>query len=89
MKANVRTLDGAISREITLPRVFGEEYRPDLIRKAVMALQSTRRQPHGTHPYAGIRSSAVGWGSGRGAVSCSPNQERFTCGKSTTGERRP
>ena len=66
MKANVRTLDGAVSREITLPPVFGEEYRPDLIRKAVMALQSTRRQPHGTHPYAGIRSSAVGWGSGRG-----------------------
>jgi large subunit ribosomal protein L4e len=33
----------------------------------VLALQSTRRQPHGTHPYAGIRSSAVGWGSGRGA----------------------
>ncbi len=66
MKANVRTLDGAVSREITLPRVFEEEYRPDLIRKAVMALQSTRRQPHGTHPYAGIRSSAVGWGSGRG-----------------------
>jgi len=66
MKANVRTLDGSVSREITLPPVFGEEYRPDLIRKAVMALQSTRRQPHGTHPYAGIRSSAVGWGSGRG-----------------------
>ena len=41
--------------------------RPDLIKKAVMALQSTRRQAHGTHPFAGIRSSAVGWGSGRGS----------------------
>ena len=48
------------------PRRFSEEYRPDLIRKAVIALQSTRRQPHGTYPYAGIESSAVGWGSGRG-----------------------
>ena len=48
------------------PQVFDEEYRPDLIRKAVISLQSSRRQPHGTHPYAGIRSSAVGWGSGRG-----------------------
>lgn len=47
--------------------MFTEEYRPDLIKKAVMALQSTRRQPHGTYPYAGICSSAVGWGSGRGS----------------------
>ena len=46
---------------------FEEEYRPDLIKRAVIALQSTRFQPHGTDPFAGIRSSAVGWGSGRGA----------------------
>ena len=66
MKAQVLQLDGAVSREITLPAVFNEEYRPDLIRKAVISQQSERRQPHGTDPYAGIRSSAVGWGSGRG-----------------------
>ncbi|MCX6694395.1 MAG: 50S ribosomal protein L4 [Methanomicrobiales archaeon] len=66
MKAQVRTLEGEVSREIILPDTFEEEYRPDLIRRAVVALQSTRWQPHGTHPYAGIRSSAVGWGSGRG-----------------------
>jgi large subunit ribosomal protein L4e len=66
MKAQVKTLDGNITREISLPAVFEEEYRPDLIKRAVIALQSTRRQPHGTDPYAGIRSSAVGWGSGRG-----------------------
>ena len=66
MKAYVKQLDGATSREITLPAVFNEEYRPDLIRKAVISQQSARRQPHGTDPFAGIRSSAVGWGSGRG-----------------------
>lgn len=66
MKAQVKTLDGNITREIPLPAVFEEEYRPDLIKRAVIALQSTRRQPHGTDPFAGIRSSAVGWGSGRG-----------------------
>jgi len=55
-----------MGRDIDLPTAFSEEYRPDLIRKAVIALQSTRRQPHGTYPYAGIQSSAVGWGSGRG-----------------------
>jgi large subunit ribosomal protein L4e len=67
MKAQVKTLDGGIARDIELPELFSEEYRPDLIKKAVMALQSTRRQPHGTNPYAGICSSAVGWGSGRGS----------------------
>jgi large subunit ribosomal protein L4e len=66
MKAQVKTLDGNIAHEIPLPAVFEEEYRPDLIKRAVIALQSTRRRPHGTDPYAGIRSSAVGWGSGRG-----------------------
>jgi large subunit ribosomal protein L4e len=66
MKAQVITIDGTMGRDIVLPPVFSEEYRPDLIRKAVIALQSTRRQPHGTYPYAGIESSAVGWGSGRG-----------------------
>jgi len=67
MKAQVRTLEGGIAKDIELPELFSEEYRPDLIKKAVMALQSTRRQAHGSHPYAGIRSSAVGWGSGRGS----------------------
>ena len=67
MKTQVKTLEGGITRDIDLPAIFTEEYRPDLIKKAVMALQSTRRQPHGTDPFAGIRSSAVGWGSGRGS----------------------
>ncbi|WAC05485.1 MAG: 50S ribosomal protein L4 [Methanoregula sp.] len=67
MKAQVKTIEGGVSRDIDLPVMFTEEFRPDLIKKAVMALQSTRRQPHGTYPYAGICSSAVGWGSGRGS----------------------
>jgi len=67
MKAQVKTLDGGIARDIELPALFSEEYRPDLIKKAVMALQSVRRQPHGSYPFAGICSSAVGWGSGRGS----------------------
>ncbi|MDI9633839.1 MAG: 50S ribosomal protein L4 [Methanolinea sp.] len=68
MKAQVLSLDGSVLREIDLPAVFEEEYRPDLIKKAVIALQSTRRQPHGTYPYAGILSSAHSWGSGRGVA---------------------
>jgi large subunit ribosomal protein L4e len=67
MKAQVKSLEGGVTKDIELPEIFSEDYRPDLIKKAVMALQSVRRQPHGTDPFAGIRSSAVGWGSGRGS----------------------
>jgi large subunit ribosomal protein L4e len=68
MKAQVRTLTGEIAHEIDLPEIFNEEYRPDLIKRAVLALQSTRFQPHGTNPYAGMRTSAESWGSGRGVA---------------------
>ncbi|MDG6257226.1 MAG: 50S ribosomal protein L4 [Methanomicrobiaceae archaeon] len=68
MKAQVRALDGTIARGIDLPAVFEEEYRPDLIKKAVLALQSTRYQPHGTDPFAGMKTSAESWGSGRGVA---------------------
>ncbi|NYT04963.1 MAG: 50S ribosomal protein L4 [Methanomicrobiales archaeon] len=68
MKAQVKSLDGRNVREVELPAVFSEEFRPDLIKRAVLALQSTRYQPHGTNPYAGIRTSAESWGSGRGVA---------------------
>ncbi|MDD3573799.1 50S ribosomal protein L4 [Methanospirillum sp.] len=66
MKAQVLTLTGTVAHEIELPPVFSSEYRPDLIKKAVIAQQSRRYQPHGTYVFAGINTSAVGWGSGRG-----------------------
>jgi large subunit ribosomal protein L4e len=68
MKAQVRKINGEIEGEIELPIVFEEEYRPDLIKRAVLALQSTRYQPQGTDVYAGLRTSAVSWGSGRGVA---------------------
>jgi large subunit ribosomal protein L4e len=66
MKAQVRSIDGGVVEEVELPKVFDADYRPDLIKKAVLAIQSTRFQPHGPNPYAGIRTSADSWGSGRG-----------------------
>ncbi|MDN7025492.1 50S ribosomal protein L4 [Methanoculleus sp. FWC-SCC1] len=68
MKAYIHTLKGERGPEVDLPAVFAEEYRPDLIKRAVLALQSTRFQPHGTNPYAGLRTSAESWGSGRGVA---------------------
>jgi len=68
MKAYVRTLEGETSHELDLPQIFDEDYRPDLIKRAVLALQSTRYQPHGTFRFAGMQTSAESWGSGRGAA---------------------
>jgi len=41
-----------------LPEQFNEAYRPDLIQRAVQALQSSARQSYGNHPEAGKRSSS-------------------------------
>jgi len=66
MMAELRDLKGEVKKKIRLPKAFDEDFRPDLIKKAVLAIQSTRYQPHGSYPYAGIRTSAHSWGSGRG-----------------------
>lgn len=41
-----------------LPIQFSEDYRPDLIKKAVLALQANRRQKYGSDPRAGKKHSA-------------------------------
>ncbi len=66
MKAKVYSLTGDVVEEIDLPVVFEEPFRPDIIRKAVHAIQSHRRQPYGTNPLAGIDYAAENWGPGHG-----------------------
>ncbi len=58
MKVNVLDLEGKPVEKIGLPEVFKERFRPDLIRRAVLALQSQRRQPYGSDKLAGLRTSA-------------------------------
>ncbi len=65
MEINIIDLSGSTARKIT-SKLFDEEYRPDLIKKAVLASQANRQQPYGPHMYAGMRTSAEGWGPGRG-----------------------
>ena len=65
LKGKVVDLSGNFVREITLPPVFMEEYRPDLIKNAVLAMQSNRLQPKGTDLLAGRKTSAESWGPGR------------------------
>ncbi len=59
MKANLYTLEGKKTKEVDLPSQFNEEYHPDLIKRAVQAIQANKRQPYGAKPDAGQRASAV------------------------------
>jgi len=54
----VYNLDGTVKGEVKLPHVFSYDYRPDLIKRAVLAIQSHKRQPYGVDPLAGKRTSA-------------------------------
>ncbi len=58
MKADI--LDPANNKigEIKLPSQFEEEYRPDLIQRAVLAIQSHKRQSYAASERAGKRASA-------------------------------
>jgi large subunit ribosomal protein L4e len=66
MQATVHTLDGEDDGERALPDVFETPFRPDLIRRAVVAAQANRKQDYGADEYAGLRTPAESFGSGRG-----------------------
>ena len=58
MKVPVYDLSGKESERIDLPRVFSTPLREDLILRAFLSTMSKRRQPYGTDPMAGQKSSA-------------------------------
>jgi len=66
MKAKVIDLSGNEVGEVELPSVFGEEFRPDLIKRAVLSAQANRFQPKGPHRRSGMHTSARSWGTCRG-----------------------
>ena len=61
-------MDGKSGATIPLPLAFSQSVRPDLIRRAVVAAQSHRRQPYGTSPAGGLRHSVQWSGKGRGVA---------------------
>jgi large subunit ribosomal protein L4e len=64
--SKVFDLNGKPVGRVRLPRVFKFPIRPDVIKKAVVTLQSHRIQPQGRDKYAGMRTTAESWGVGRG-----------------------
>jgi large subunit ribosomal protein L4e len=70
-RVHLLNLQGKPGESVNLPLAFSAPIRTDLIRRAVVAAQSRRRQPHGTSPTAGARHSVQWSGKGKG-VSRSP-----------------
>ncbi len=67
-RAHLLSVDGKQHAVVALPLAFSQPVRTDLIRRAVVAAQTHRRQPYGTSPTAGLRHSVEWSGKGRGVA---------------------
>lgn len=65
---DVFDLEGNVVESLELPEIFSAPVRSDLIRRAVLALLTSRLQPKGTDPLAGKRTTAESWGVGHGVA---------------------
>ena len=61
-------LDGKEIKKIEVGTVFNTPFRPDVIKRSVLASRRNRQIPYGVDPHAGKRTSAESWGTGRGAA---------------------
>lgn len=90
--AEIFDLQGKATGKITLPKVFQTPLRPDVIKRAVLSIQSNRIQPQGRDPMAGKRTSAESRGTGM-ATARVPRLKggsgRAAFAPSTVGGRQP
>jgi large subunit ribosomal protein L4e len=66
MKVPILDTENKPVEEVEMPMVFQTPYRPDVIRRAVIAQQSHGFQPQGRDPMAGKRTTAESMGVGLG-----------------------
>jgi large subunit ribosomal protein L4e len=64
--AQLFNLEGKPTGQADLPSVFDTPLPPDVIKRAVLSIQSHRIQPQGRDPMAGKRTSAESRGTGMG-----------------------
>ena len=90
--AKIFDLQGKPTGETALPAVFETPLRPDVIKRAVLAIQSNRLQPQGRDPMAGKKTSAESRGTGMG-IARIPRVKggggRAALAPSTVGGRQP
>jgi large subunit ribosomal protein L4e len=79
-QTNVYSVKGEVSGTVDVPAVFSSEYRPDVIKKAILAAAANGRQPYGPSEHAGMRHSTSTWGKGRGVS----RVQRVKAGKRAT-----
>lgn len=72
--AEIFDLQGKATGKIDLPAVFQTPIRPDVIKRAVLAIQSNRLQPQGRDQMAGKKTTAESRGTGSG-ISRVPRQK--------------
>ncbi len=65
-KVNIYSLDGKKKGLIEIPKVFIQKPRKDLIQKASEVFESRNKQRQGRDKRAGLRNTAVSWGTGHG-----------------------
>jgi len=66
LTTKIFNLEGKAVGKLRVPKVFKTPLRPDVIKRAVVALQSRRFQPQGRNPLAGKRRSVESLGAGHG-----------------------
>jgi large subunit ribosomal protein L4e len=66
ISAKVFDLKGEEVSQLNLPQIFNTPTRPDVIKRAVVAIQSHKYQPQGRDPMAGKKNTAVSRHAGLG-----------------------
>ena len=66
ISAKVFDLKGKEVSQLSLPQIFNTPNRPDVIKRAVVTIQSHKYQPQGRDPMAGKRNTAESRGTGLG-----------------------
>ena len=65
---NVYAVNGGVAGTVDVPAAFATPYRPDIIKKVVLAAAANKRQPYGPAEGSGMRHSVSTWGKGRGTA---------------------
>jgi len=73
-KASVLTIKAQHKSDVALPVAFDVQYRPDLILRAFTAEQSWGKQPYGSDPKAGFRTTAEYYSRRKGAFRVTMNK---------------
>ena len=67
-QTNVYSVRGGVAGTVDVPAAFETPYRPDIIKKAVLAAAANGRQPYGPSKESGMRHSVSTRGKGTGSA---------------------